>query len=87
VTRRKDQPSRLSPEGQKLSLDTERQEHADQVERLIGQRDALAAALGEVQSLLYSADNAEEVEMKTRCIRKAFHIAYAALARAKETPQ
>jgi hypothetical protein len=83
MPRRKDNEPRLSPEGQKLALDCERKEHAALVDRLIDQRDGLATALGEIQSLLYSADNAAEVEMKTRCIRKAFGVAGDALATAK----
>lgn len=84
MPRRKDNESRLSPEGQRLSIDTERREHAERVDALIAQRDALAAALGEVQSLLYSADNATDAETKTRCVRRAFGVAGAALAKNKQ---
>jgi hypothetical protein len=42
--------------------------------RLIAAAPSMLSALEEVQSLLYSADNAEG-DMKTQCIRKAFGIA------------
>jgi hypothetical protein len=44
--------------------------------RLIAAAPEMFEAMGEVQSLLYSADNAETLEMKAKCIRKAFGIVY-----------
>lgn len=44
---------------------------------------ALVAALGEIQSLLYSADNADTADMKNQCVRKAFGITRDALEKAR----
>src|SRR5581483_8261326 len=47
-------------------------------EGLRAQLGAALEALGEVQSILYGADNATDQDAKTRCIRRAFGVAYAA---------